>query len=329
MKTFGVARYALTVSTAAALLTGCGRSQPPIGAPGAMSQSLSVKHADNRVAQTYLYVADPALHGVVAFDASGNKVAERLFNRLAPVDIVTDTRGHVYTIVFSKKNSSTVLEFTHDLDRQIAEYHPPAFSYAMTVDADDNLYVGSETAGGFHQAIVRYPYGSTEVAHTYDLGYAPGTSNLAGISIRGKILYAMFVPSAGSPWPPTVMHCSVNGAGRCLESKRPRPGTAKCGFAISNRHLVFGEWNGIEYDTIGKDWSRHRHDIALPAGYSLGDGNCHFHSYKSAVWVVVQSSSGPAEALDVDIDRGKVISTVGAGYLKAPNAAYYGNGFIP
>jgi hypothetical protein len=36
MRFWDLSRYALSASVAAALLTGCGGSQPPIGAPGAM-----------------------------------------------------------------------------------------------------------------------------------------------------------------------------------------------------------------------------------------------------------------------------------------------------
>jgi hypothetical protein len=35
MKSLGLNRYALTIGAAAAMLVGCGGSQPPIGAPGA------------------------------------------------------------------------------------------------------------------------------------------------------------------------------------------------------------------------------------------------------------------------------------------------------
>jgi hypothetical protein len=37
-----LARYALSIDAAAALLAGCGGSQPPIAAPGAMPQSARV-----------------------------------------------------------------------------------------------------------------------------------------------------------------------------------------------------------------------------------------------------------------------------------------------
>jgi hypothetical protein len=39
MRSLEFGRYALNMGSAAALLAGCGGSQPPIGAPGAMPQS--------------------------------------------------------------------------------------------------------------------------------------------------------------------------------------------------------------------------------------------------------------------------------------------------
>jgi hypothetical protein len=38
MKSLGLTRYALTIGASAALLAGCGGSQPPIGAPGVVPQ---------------------------------------------------------------------------------------------------------------------------------------------------------------------------------------------------------------------------------------------------------------------------------------------------
>ena len=44
MKTLGFGRHVLGIAAAAALLAGCGGSQPPIGAPGVMSQSTQFRH---------------------------------------------------------------------------------------------------------------------------------------------------------------------------------------------------------------------------------------------------------------------------------------------
>ena len=42
----GFSRCALSISVAAAMLAGCGGSQPPIGVPGATMQTSMAIHAD-------------------------------------------------------------------------------------------------------------------------------------------------------------------------------------------------------------------------------------------------------------------------------------------
>src|SRR5580693_9055001 len=47
MGTLALSRFALSISAAAALLAGCGGSQPPIGAPGAIAQTSALAtHAE-------------------------------------------------------------------------------------------------------------------------------------------------------------------------------------------------------------------------------------------------------------------------------------------
>ncbi len=47
MGTFALSRHAVSIGVAAALLAGCGGSQPPVGAPGATAQSRAVAaHAE-------------------------------------------------------------------------------------------------------------------------------------------------------------------------------------------------------------------------------------------------------------------------------------------
>ena len=48
MRVLGFSRYALTSCVAAAMLTGCGGSQPPIGAPGAMPQTSAIATRSER-----------------------------------------------------------------------------------------------------------------------------------------------------------------------------------------------------------------------------------------------------------------------------------------
>jgi hypothetical protein len=333
---WNVGRYALTSHAAAAVLVGCGAAQPPIQTPSAALQSHAIATRAERVAPpSYLYVADPRLHAIVAFDSDGNMVAEKIFKALAPVDVVTDSRGHVYTAVYTNSGFSSILELTHTLDREIARYHPPGFTSTMAVDASDNLYVNSAVAGGFDQNIVQYPYGSTRAGHTYSIvvkGLA--TSLMAGISARKNVLYAMTIFGYTFHMPPLTSRCLLSGSYGCDSEGKGSPHYATCGYTTTaNRQQVYGvnveARNKIEYDTIGGSFRKRRHDIDFPPGYWFGNINCNFHGYRDKVWAGVQSSSGPAEVLEVDVDQGKIVKTIGAGILEAPQAAYYGNGFTP
>jgi sugar lactone lactonase YvrE len=82
-------RYPLRISVAAAMLTGCGGSQPPIGAPGAMPQSHAIAtHAD---AQEYR-VSGPLLY-VVNFNPGYNDVTVYHARARDPSPIETITDG--------------------------------------------------------------------------------------------------------------------------------------------------------------------------------------------------------------------------------------------
>ena len=76
MRTLTQSRQALTISAAAVLLAGCGGSQPPIGAPGAMPQSHATATRAARgeswmlpeaESENLMYVSDPGLGGVVVY----------------------------------------------------------------------------------------------------------------------------------------------------------------------------------------------------------------------------------------------------------------------
>jgi len=329
MRTF--ARYALSNGAAAALLAACGGSQPLIGASGAMAQSRAVATRSERgAAPSYLYVADASTQqpAIVAFDVAGNKVAEKRFKSDGggPVDVVTDSRGHVYAIVYDKARNSPVIEYTHNLDRQIAEYHPPGYSTTMTIDAADNLYVESDTGS---ENIVRYRYGSTRVDHTYSIVSGP-PDEMLGISVRGNTLYTLIAYVNSNP-PDLLIQCDIKGAKPCNYYNGPT--NLLCGFTTANQDYVYApqvtDADEIRYVTIGGSFEKNGHDMRLPAGYGFNTGNCIFHSYGDDVWVTLQGDSQPAAAAEIDLHRKVVKRMIGGGYLDNPQAAYYGNGFTP
>jgi len=320
---------ALSVCTVAFALAACGGTQAPIGGPGAMPLSRVIAtHAERGAVPSYLYVADASAQqpAIIAFDAAGNKVAEKTFKSGGPVDVVTDSRGHVYAIVYNKSYDSSVFEYTHNLDRTIAEYHPPNSSTTMTIDAADNLYVQSESSGGVQENIVRYRYGSTKVDHTYHIVTGP-TNEMLGISVRGNTLYTLI---AAYTLGDQVVQCDIKGAKLCQYYNATISGL--CGFTTAHRDYVYAPKitgdDRVAYNPIGKPFNTYSHSMRLPDGYRFNAlGGCIFHSYGSDVWVTLQGDSKPAEAAEIDFRRKVVKRTIGAGFLVAPNAAYYGNGF--
>lgn len=329
MRTLGLSQYALTIGSAAALLAGCNGSQAPIGVPVAMQQSGAIaEHPVRGSIPQYVYVADSGLKAVIAFDIAGNKVAQKAFSNLIPADVVTDSRGHVYVDVSVPYGPTEVLEYTHNLDRRIAKYSPPGFGYTMAVDSNDNLYVESASAGGFYESIVRYPYGSTQVQRTYTiLEGAPRPASMEGIAMDGKVLRTIINIQ---DFPPFRRRCKIDGTEPCHGDDKDTPPYGECGYTSANQYLVYGVYlqraTKVQYSTIGKLWRKDHHNIALPADYGLDAGFCNFHGYEGDVWLGVESDTQPSEVLEIDIAQGTVVTTIGAGYLETPRAAYYGNG---
>jgi hypothetical protein len=109
------ARFTLMIS-AAALFAGCGGSQPPIGAPGAMPQSrATVTHAEfgaswmlpeARSIKRLLYISDDKTNHVLVYDfARGAKVGE-LTGFSEPRGQCVDAQGDVW-ITSDDRNDNT------------------------------------------------------------------------------------------------------------------------------------------------------------------------------------------------------------------------------
>jgi hypothetical protein len=181
MKRSDLSRYALSVSVAAALLTGCGGSQPPVGAPGAMTQSRAIAtrtdHSGSRMlpeasrkAGTEYKATGPLLY-VTNFDSppyDGVTIYDAKESNPAPIAIINaeifqpggdciDADGTLY--VASNPGSSLgwisvyALGTTTPLRIITQGINGPAF---CTIDARGNLWVANSGSG-----VAEYLKGST------------------------------------------------------------------------------------------------------------------------------------------------------------------------
>jgi hypothetical protein len=170
VKLANLGRNALDASLAMAMLAGCGGSQPPTGAPGAMPQAFAIAtQADRgtswmlpeakRIArhdragswmspaakhEGLLYVSDSRAKVYVYSYPQGDLVGT-LTGFDAPQGECVDSKGDVWVVEYS---SNDVVEYAHGGTQPIATLTTPERSYGCSVDASSgNLAVaGSELA---------------------------------------------------------------------------------------------------------------------------------------------------------------------------------------
>jgi hypothetical protein len=142
-------RYAVAFCSGFAMLVGCGRSQPPIGAPGAMPQSRAiVQHA----ARSKSWMLPEA------------KSIKRL----------------VYA-----SDTQDVLVFDYDTGRQVGTLTGFQQPYGQCVDKDGNVFLTTEI--GSAGAVLEYRHGGSNpiktfstAGHPIGCSIAPKTGDLAG-----------------------------------------------------------------------------------------------------------------------------------------------------
>jgi hypothetical protein len=116
MKSFGLGTYALSGGVAVALLAGCGGSQPPIGAPGAMPQtSATATHADRgkswmlpSTSSRDLIYATGGCGGACVISYPDGKTVDSITIGGGVVGDCSDSAGNVFIT-----NNNQVLEYAH------------------------------------------------------------------------------------------------------------------------------------------------------------------------------------------------------------------------
>ncbi|MGC2408360.1 MAG: hypothetical protein WA431_18295, partial [Candidatus Cybelea sp.] len=119
MRTF--AQPALTISLAAALLVGCGASQSPIGAPGAMPQSGATATDDRdgswmspqAKSDDLLYVSGWCCYShddIYVFSYPDGQLVGMLGNLDVPTGLCTDKLGDIYV---AEQDAQLILEYAH------------------------------------------------------------------------------------------------------------------------------------------------------------------------------------------------------------------------
>jgi hypothetical protein len=122
MRTLDFYRCALGICAAAAMFAGCGGSQPPVGAPGAMPQSQAVAthaaHGTSWMApqatkiKELLYVSDGATSNVYVYDYKSGASVGMLTGFEKPYGQCVDKKGDIWITNYTSANA-IIVEYAH------------------------------------------------------------------------------------------------------------------------------------------------------------------------------------------------------------------------
>jgi hypothetical protein len=242
----GLRRFAFSISAAAALLTGCGGIQSPIGAPGATPQSWMLPDTSS---EDLLYVSD-GVSNVYVYTYPQGQLVGTLADLTRPSGECVDTAGDVFILALPYKYSvkATIYEYAHGGTTPIATLTYPAEAFGCAVDpATGNLAVSGgarKFPGGV--AIYKHASGKPKMytwsqTFFFDCGYddksnllltAPGNGNTASLVRLDKggnfeilkvsaTLYYSFHPTVLPSVQWDGKHLTVSSAPR-QNSKYPR-----------------------------------------------------------------------------------------------------------
>jgi hypothetical protein len=171
-------RSALRSFVAAAMLAGCGGSQPPIGAPGAMPQNRAVAaHMDNSgswmlpeaKSDDLLYIAAGPVNGAVyIYSYPKGRLVGTLTGFLEPFGECADSAGDVFVVAYANTsmNSTTIYEYAHGGASPIAMLSDPGVAFGCAVDPT----TGNLAASGDGAAIYQHAKG-TPTIHSSDFAF--------------------------------------------------------------------------------------------------------------------------------------------------------------
>jgi len=171
MKSFSLGMYAVSRGVAVALLAGCGGSQPPIGAPGAMPQGhVIATHTTKSVSGELLYASETEGSNVLVFSYPQGRLIQTLTGFAAPPWLIcSGPSGDVFVPTTDLKSPGYVYEFAHGGTQPIETLTDPGPGYALSCSVDPttgNLAV----ANGPNVAVFPQGQGTPTIYEASDVG---------------------------------------------------------------------------------------------------------------------------------------------------------------
>ena len=226
MKSFGLGTYALSGGVAVALLAGCGGSQPPIGAPGAMPQTSAIATRAKRgkpwmlreAKSEHLIYATGGCLGTCVFAYPGGKLVGTLDvgfgGSYASSGDFTDANGNVFI-----SNNDNIFEYAHGGTEPIATLDLPG-SNAIGCSVDPTTGNLAVVFSGSGKNVAIFP-GATGTPALYDSDIDSaycGYDNNGNLFVNGYGSENAFsigeLPNGGSGFSPISVSQSVGTPGQ-------------------------------------------------------------------------------------------------------------------
>ena len=142
MKSLDFSRYVLYSCVAAAILAGCGGSQPPIGAPGAMHESPAIpSHANHSASSTgsdllYASGGTGTKGAVYVYSYPQGDLVQTLTGLIVPGGECVDASGDVFITAYANPSftSSKIFEYVHGGKTPLATLNDPGIANGCAVD---------------------------------------------------------------------------------------------------------------------------------------------------------------------------------------------------
>jgi hypothetical protein len=172
---FARSRFAVCIGMATALLAGCGGSQPPIGAPGAIPQTAARGHSEAQKGDLLYVTSSTGTYAYVyMFSYPQGKLVGKIAKQIT--GLCSDSRGNVY-MTQSYHSTSTIFEYAHAGKKPIATLSDPYNgAYGCAIDpTTGNLAVAN--AEGSTIVIYQHARGKPKRYYIwfgpYDVAYDP------------------------------------------------------------------------------------------------------------------------------------------------------------
>jgi len=188
MRVSGFGRCALTSCAAVALLAGCGGSQQPIGARGAMAlsqQGSSVFTSgaaqtvtDANKGASYLYVANRTTAGypieIFLRDDPSKGPIDHISKIIAPDGIFVDSQGTLYATTAWGSGNNSVWAYKRGAHKPFRIYSGAYCAFDVVAGDDGTVYI-ADACGGPHTrgCVLVYAPGQTKPSRAFFPGGAP------------------------------------------------------------------------------------------------------------------------------------------------------------